>query len=287
MTPTVKPILRFPGAKWQIAAWVVAHLPPHTRYCEPFFGSGAVFFHKPTAAHEVLVDVDADVVNLFTLLRDRPADLIRAIDLTPWSRHEFDQAREATDDPIERARRFAVRCWQSYGNAGAQRNNGWRHTGERLPLNNTTTVWRQLPARLAAVVDRLKHAHIECRPAVEVITRLQSPDVLLYCDPPYLRSTRGGARYYRHELTDADHVALLQVLQAHPGPVVLSGYHAPLYATHLADWSTVERLALVEHGQARCEVLWLNRCAVERLGYRQLALLGDAGSDAAVQTDSP
>lgn len=42
----MKSVLKYPGAKWRISDWIIAHLPPHKVYLEPFFGSGAVFFKK-------------------------------------------------------------------------------------------------------------------------------------------------------------------------------------------------------------------------------------------------
>jgi site-specific DNA-adenine methylase len=40
----MKTILRWPGAKWRIADWIIRQFPTHDVYVEPFFGSGAVFF---------------------------------------------------------------------------------------------------------------------------------------------------------------------------------------------------------------------------------------------------
>ena len=40
-------ILKYPGAKWRIADWIIEEMPAHHSYVEPFFGSGAVFFNKP------------------------------------------------------------------------------------------------------------------------------------------------------------------------------------------------------------------------------------------------
>ncbi len=58
---------------------------------------------------------------------------------------------------------------------------------------------------------------------------LDQPDQVLYADPPYVLSTRGGRKYYEHELTDAEHLALLRALLASRCKVILSGYESPLY----------------------------------------------------------
>ena len=37
------PILKYPGAKWRLAPWIISHFPPHEGYLEPWGGSLAVF----------------------------------------------------------------------------------------------------------------------------------------------------------------------------------------------------------------------------------------------------
>lgn len=112
-------------------------------------------------------------------------------------------------------------------------------------------------------------AEIERRPAARVIAEYNDAGVLVYADPPYPLSTRNG-KMYQYEMTDADHLTLLDALDAHPGPVVLSGYHCALYDDRLAHWSTRERRVQAEKGNTRTEVLWLNPVCVERLGYGPL-----------------
>lgn len=51
-------ILKFPGAKWRMADWIISLMPPHKSYLEPFFGSGAVFFCKPPSRIETINDLD-------------------------------------------------------------------------------------------------------------------------------------------------------------------------------------------------------------------------------------
>ena len=58
-------IIKYPGAKWGIAEWIISHFPPHHSYLEPFFGSGAVLFNKQRSAIETVNDLDGNVVNLF------------------------------------------------------------------------------------------------------------------------------------------------------------------------------------------------------------------------------
>lgn len=85
-------LLNYPGSKWGMAAQIVSLMPPHRSYLEPFFGSGAVLFNKPPSAIETVNDIDGDIVNFFTVLREQPEELADMIALTPYSRDVFDDA---------------------------------------------------------------------------------------------------------------------------------------------------------------------------------------------------
>ena len=111
--------------------------------------------------------------------------------------------------------------------------------------------------------ERLRGVQIENRPAIEVIKRFNFEDVLIYCDPPYLLSTR-CRKQYRHEMSEADHIELLETLLKHRGPVVISGYASELYDDILKDWYREERIAYAQNAKQRREIIWHNRPAPQR-----------------------
>lgn len=80
----------------------------------------------------------------------------------------------------------------------------------------------------------------------------------VYCDPPYLHSTRKSRARYRYELTDADHVRLLRALLALPCPVLLSGYPSALYDGMLTGWNREEFQVMTRGHSWATEVLWFN-----------------------------
>jgi DNA adenine methylase len=264
----VRPLVKYPGSKWQLAPWITSFFSEHLHYVEPYCGSAAVFFAKAPSVHEVLNDLNGSLTNLFTVIRDRGEDLAKAVEMTPWSEAEYERYEKdyMHPDPVEHARRFLIRCWQAHGGNINQRTS-WSHSGlnGRYPVR----LWQQLPTRILAVVDRLREAEIRQKPALEIIRYYNSPDTLLYIDPPYVHSTR-GRDYYLYEMDNQAHLALLDALEQHRGPVVLSGYAHPLYDERLKDWQRVSMPTIAEKGKARTEVLWLNR-KVSR--HQQLELL--------------
>lgn len=273
MTEVIGPVLKYPGSKWRLTDWIIQHMPPHESYLEPFFGSGAVFFRKSPAKLSTINDLDGDVVNLFRVLRDRPEDLAAAVDLTPYAREEHDEAwlQKRTGEPVEDARRFLVRIWSNHG-MRIRRKGGWAHaTGRNSGFSGGIASrypqWGALGNRIAAAAARLKNAQIEHRPALDILARHAYAGCLIYADPPYVLSTRSEAQY-AHEMNEADHEELLDALDAHPGPVLLSGYAHALYDGRLEHWERKTSAALAEGGRPREEVLWMNPVAVEALEGR-------------------
>jgi DNA adenine methylase len=99
----VKPPVAYCGGKTTIADRIVALLPEHGHYVEPFAGSLAVLLAKPPSRMETVNDIDQDLI-FWRVLRDRPGDLERACGLTPHSRAEHQLAYQAADDELEHAR---------------------------------------------------------------------------------------------------------------------------------------------------------------------------------------
>ncbi len=97
---------------------------------------------------------------------------------------------------------------------------------------------------------------IENRPAVELIERFNYPNVLVYCDPLYVLKTRHG-KQYRYELDDKGQNDLLDILLAHKGPVLLSGYDNDLYNDRLKGWHKEETTSYSQVCSKR-EILWMN-----------------------------
>ena len=50
-------VIKYPGAKWSLAQWIISKFPPHHSYLEPFFGSGAVLFTKTRSNIETVREV--------------------------------------------------------------------------------------------------------------------------------------------------------------------------------------------------------------------------------------
>ncbi|GLH47615.1 DNA adenine methylase [Pseudomonas lactis] len=275
------PVIRYHGAKFRLAPWVLQHFPPHTCYVESFGGAAGVLMQKPRSYAEVYNDLDGDIVNLFRVLQDLDSrsGLVERLVFTPYSREEFELSWEPSAEPIERARRTIIRAQMGFGSAGATKGvTGFRIDTKRQ-YGTAQSLWASYPEQLAEVGQRLSGVLIENRPAIEVIKAHDGPQTLHYVDPPYVHDTRykgaSSGRYYKHEMDDAAHRELLGVLLELEGMVVLSGYPSDLYAELLPGWASYSTSARISAGRGtanRTECIWLNPACVDRVSQIGLDL---------------
>lgn len=254
-------VIKYPGSKWRTAKWIISHFPPHHSYLEPFFGSGGVFFNKPRSNIETINDLDGEIVNLFEWIRKDPEILAHTVYWTPYARAEYDRAFEhqyTETDSLQRAVNFYIRMMMGHGFRTTGERVGWKNDIQGREAAYAAKNWCKMPDIIMEAAERLRGVQIENRPAIEVIRRLNSPKVLIYADPPYILGTRGNRKQYRYEMSDIDHVELLEALMAHEGPVLISGYRNRLYDEALRGWKRVEHKERTQVATERTEVLWMN-----------------------------
>lgn len=263
-----RPPFRWFGAKWRMWPTIAPLMPPHETYVEPFAGSLAIFLQKAPAEIEVVNDLDGDIVNFFEQLRSNTDALIHAIQCTPYARTELmraDAHLKTETDPLERARLFYVLCQQGWGGKKHRGRRSWRYQRRSNGGKNVIGEWNDTE-HLWAVAWRIRQAFIESDDALSIIDRYDGPTALFYIDPPYaLESRRRPDHGYDHEMTDADHAALLQRLQALEGHAIVSHYPHPLYDEALTDWRRVEVTARTTNSDNQAtEVIWVSPGAIRQ-----------------------
>lgn len=268
----MRPPFAYYGGKVGLGPKIAELFPAHRVYIEPFFGSGAVLFAKRPAVIEIANDIDGNVVTFFRVLRERPEDLERLCRLTPHARAEYFVANLDEDlGDLERARRFWVRVNQSFAKT-ARKRTGWSITTARTQSIPGSIAGRI--DRFHACAERLAEITFENCDAGGLVERLaSSPDTLVYCDPPYVSTTRNSgstptAADYLHDMgSEAEHRRLAEVLHATPAVVFLSGYPSPLYEDLYGDWEHIDFAVTVHSSNAaassgrggRVERIWTNR----------------------------
>ena len=137
------------------------------------------------------------------------------------------------------------------------------------------TVGMDLDTSLVAKWQAMEFSDIKihCQDGIEYLDRLPlnipiNKKVAIYCDPPYPISSRKGQReLYRHELTDEQHLRLLQILKKInrlsnangmiPIDILISTYPNKLYENELEGWRLKTYQAQTRRGRAT-EHLYMN-----------------------------
>lgn len=221
----MKPYLSYPGGKAKLASKIVKLLPPHTVYCEPFFGAGSVYFARPVKIpgdsnyfREVINDKDKHLVNFYRVLQDpdKAKALIDKIDYVLFSREEHREARLnalVTKDPIEAAAYYFILNHQSFAR---KHNSAWAI--DKLGRNSPYT-FENKKQNLRNFI-RIEYCYIECDDGMNVIKRWDSPQTCFYLDPPYINANQEYAIKYNVD----EYIELIDLLKSIKGSFVLSGY---------------------------------------------------------------
>jgi len=257
----INPPLKWHGGKHYLAEKVIALIPRHLHYVEPFFGGGQVLFRRDPGdpklwcdgltsdgrqadgVSEIVNDLDRDLMNFYAVVKDPDlfGQLKGWLDQTLFSEAEWRKAGEilagSGETAVVRAGSLFVQVRQSLA---GRRTTFCPTTRSRLRggRNGDVNGWWNAIDGLDAVHGRLRDVKVLCRPAVEVIRSEDAPATLFYCDPPYLHETRTAKKAYGpFEMSESDHRELLDALLTCRGKVILSGYASALYDGTLSGWS--------------------------------------------------
>jgi len=276
-----------------MVAKILPLLPPHRTYVEPFGGGASILISKPPSEIEVYNDLDSDLVNFFRVLRDKNKfeQFYQKVCLTPYSREEYNYCRstwESIDDEIERAYRWFVVARMSFGGDFGH-SWGYEVKTSTNHMSRSVAAWLSIIDMLPQICERLMRVQIENNDFRKILQTYNSPDVLEYCDPPYVLETRKRGSY-KHEMALQDHKELVDILLGLKSMVVLSGYDHPIYQP-LEDngWTKHEykvscsvsgrtrQTGILGEGaatkmQPRTEVIWRNPAAVKQMEIKTIGV---------------
>jgi DNA adenine methylase len=274
------PILWY-GGKGQLVSKLKDFIPhDYDYYVEPFFGGGSLFFSLRPASVETINDIDSAVMGFFKVLRDRDTfeDFLWLAQHTPYSRELWDECEDKwreEDDPVMRAWRWWVVARQSFAGAfGVSWGTTVTMSRRGMPMRNSSLL--STVEYLPDIHYRLRCTQIENRDAREVIEAYGVEGAFVYCDPPYVMSTRQCDHDYDHGFTIEDHEELVELLLQCPADVMVSGYPHEVYDPLIeAGWEThtwdvisyaaakTRRTGIQGEGAAkrdstRVECIWMN-----------------------------
>lgn len=188
------------GGKSRLRKHIIALLPSHTCYVEPFAGAAWVLFGKPPSNVEVVNDIDQDLINFFRVVKHKPEELIRSFEWELASRAEFERLASLSPSDltdVQRAHRFYYLIMAGWG-------------GElKYPRFQTSIIdgghgnrlvgaLKTLSKRITPIHDRLRTVIIENLDWKNCIDRYDREGTVMYLDPPY----PGNKVNYAHNMRE-------------------------------------------------------------------------------------
>jgi len=182
------PIVKWVGGKRQLMFELLKNMPKtHNRYFEPFIGGGALFFElQPEKAY--ISDMNEELINLYSVVRDNVYDLIADLNKHEISKEYFLEIRnlDRTDEyknlsNVQRASRFVYlnrTCFNGLYRVNSQ--------GQfNVPFGNYKNPRIVDKNNLLNCSELLKNTEINCADFSEILTKVKKGD-FVYFDPPYV-----------------------------------------------------------------------------------------------------
>lgn len=263
-------VIPYFGGKTVHLAFLFGHLPEnirHMHFVDVFTGSASVGVNVKRTYNPALLtinDIYDEVVNLFRCLREDPDRLILSIKNTPFSRVEFDLAKEFSSDPFEKARRYFVRSVQSWGGVGSQKLyatwGGQFKVCDEKESNFRVDTWNSRLELLPEIASVLRSIQVENLHYCDVLRKYDNQNTFFYIDPPYDKATRNQKNRYAYEFEDKDHKNLSDLLHSIKGKCMISGFDGELYRELYKDFRFTKgkekRYSAVKVPASEC--LWFN-----------------------------
>lgn len=259
----VRPPFKIHGGKYYLSDWVISHFPKkykEMRYVEPFCGGASVFLNKE-GSRNVINDIDFGVYSILTSIKQDVDRFIEALNKVEYTKETFLGVSK-----IEPYSQFEFSVGEfilrRMSRGGMKKAFAW---SDRLRGGKPGDVnaWETAIKLLPEISKRLQSCDILNLNAMYVIQMFNTKDTLLYCDPPYLKSTRVSKNVYGHEMSENDHIHLSSLLNNFKGKALISGYDSELYRELYKGWRMVKK-DIANHSsqkktkERKTECLWIN-----------------------------
>ena len=237
------------GGKQRLADTIIAMMPAHKIYCEPFFGGGAVFFAKPKQGIEVINDHDNRLINFYLAVQNSFPELQHMIKNTLHSETMYYHAKDVWNERVEAS--DIEKAWAIWlitnGSFAGSMHGGWKWDNGTSGSNAAVSLFNKRDAFQEDISARLQYVQISARDALQVIRDRDSPLTFFYLDPPYPGSVQQHYAGYTHKML----YDLCQLLSTIQGKFILSQYWTQTLRFHILkykwNFKTVEMTTRVNN----------------------------------------
>ena len=234
------------AGKQRLVKDIIARIPKHQCYVEPFGGFCSILLNKPLSKVEVYNDLNKDVVNLLLCIKEHTFELFSELIHMPYSRYLYEQLVGILNQPFEipnpkRAAQWYYINESTFSGLHSEKPypGTWRHGTSR----NIASEIRKHAKRFFAVAQRLYGVHIENKDYKYVLEHYDDEDTFFYLDPPYYQTDDAlGISWTREQ-----HEELHELLKSLKGKWLLTYNDTPeiwnLYGKFKIERVTLPKIA--------------------------------------------
>ena len=218
----MKTPITYYGGKQQMAKTIIAMMPKHKIYCEPFFGGGAVFFAKGPSFLEAINDKNELLVTFYQQCVDNFDALQHKIQNTLHAESEYIKAKRIYNSPKSHKKiDIAWAVWMVTNmSVMATPRGGWKRDNGTGGSHVGVSMERHRANFTSRIYDRLKYVQISCHDALSVIRERDTPETFFYLDPPYINCDQKHYNGYGKD----EFCELLSLLTTIQGKFILSNF---------------------------------------------------------------
>lgn len=254
--------------RFLIPLWFL--IPRHSVWVEPFMGSAALTLNHPRSMHEVVCDIDSDLICFMRTLADsgKYKNLMEQLGRLEYSEETFLTAKQhkangyAGLDDVGRSVMVYVTISQSFNSVRKSFSRG----------KSTQQYKEDILFYLPKVHERLQGVEILNGDALDIIHDYKhNADAFLFLDPPYRKDLRGksAGKVYTVEMPDVEQIRFLETVKDASCKAMLCGYRSDtndLYDKYLLShgWKCYKVMDIVkacqtkEHKDMGHEFIWVN-----------------------------
>ena len=224
---------RYAGGKFYARKLIIEHFPKHSFYVEPLAGGASLFFAKPKVESNWLNDIDKDLTNCFTIIRDYPDELIDRLkdEEATKERHAYYKNEFIPKTELDRAVRWFYLNRTSYSGIMNMQNCFWGY-GDKYSMRPIN--WPRNIRRSSAKLQNVRLTSLDFEEVIE-----EAEDgAFLFVDPPYFNSDQD--KFYTHTFQRDDHIRLCSMLQKNSTRLnFMLTYDNSREVRELYEWATI------------------------------------------------
>ena len=209
-----RPFLKWAGGKGRLIEQYQPYFPRRfRRYCEPFLGGGAIFFHLSDSCQQArLADLNEELVNVYACVQNEVEAVIELLErhrLNHCQTYYYAVRSQVTlTSPTQRAARLIYLNKTCFN--GLYRENSKGYFNVPMGRYKNPKICDAATLRLAS--QALQCTDIACEPFTDILEQAYQHDDFVYFDPPYhpISATSSFTGYSRYGFNAEDQARLQQ-----------------------------------------------------------------------------